>query len=116
MIGTLYSKDKAHWKGFAQTLTHVYNCMKSKVMFGHKPKILVGFKMGLSSPKTFKRSHYQCINALQDMLALAYDFAMKAQEKEAKRLKERYDYQAHSGKFGAWLPCDGTEKEIPWQA
>ena len=43
--------------------------------------------MGLSSLKAFKRSCYQFINMLQDKLTWAYNLAIRAQEKEAKRHK-----------------------------
>ena len=87
------------------------------LMLGHKPKIPVDFKMGFSSPKTIKRSHYQFINTLQDKLAWAYDWAMKAQDKEVKRHKEGYDQQACSVKLGSgdlviWLQCQLMEDQL----
>ena len=99
VIGTLHSKDKANWKDIVLTLTHAYNCTKSNamelspyfLMFCCKLKILVDFKMRLSSLKAFKRSHCQFTNTLQDKLAWAYDLAMRAQENEARSHKERYD-------------------------
>ena len=99
MISTLVSDNKQQWKDYLPTLVHAYNCTKNNatdfspyyLMYRHKPRLPIGLKFCLRSPKTKGHSHNKFVARPGTQLCKCYELANRHQCKVSAHHKWQYD-------------------------
>ena len=107
MIGMLESKDMQDWKDYLPTLVHAYNCTKNNamdfspyyLMYGHKPRLGIDIKFGLTSPQTQEHSHNKFVARLSTQLQQCYELANRHQCKESTHHKGWYNQKTRASRL-----------------
>ena len=119
MLGTLPVRSKKRWQHWVATLTHAYNCSKSRVtgyspyflMYGREPRIPVDEEFGVTFPlKEADLARLDYVNNLKEQLQIAYKIAQEQIAKDATRRKLYYDRKFHCMEVGPGIFIHCLEK------
>uniref|UniRef100_A0A3B3HGE9 Gypsy retrotransposon integrase-like protein 1 n=1 Tax=Oryzias latipes TaxID=8090 RepID=A0A3B3HGE9_ORYLA len=99
MLGTLSEQEKKHWKDYAKTLVHAYNCTKNDVtgfspyelMFGRQPRLPIDLAFGLPLKEDRSPSYREYVQKLTSHLEENRRAAIINAAKAMKKNKERFD-------------------------
>ena len=104
MLGTLPVRSKKRWQHWVATLTHAYNCSRSRVtgfspyflMYGREPRIPVDEEFGVTFPlREANLTQLDYVKDLKERLQVAYKIAQEQIDKDATRRKLYYDRKFH---------------------
>ena len=111
MLGTLPEDFKSEWPQHISTLTYAYNCTCSNatgfspyyLLYGIHPLLPFDIEFGVFVPELPEAITYKYVQESKKRLENAFQKANAFCEKEALRLKQRFDRMAKSSKL---LPRD----------
>ena len=104
MLGTLPVRSKKRWQHWVATLTHAYNCSRSRVtgfspyflMYGREPRIPVDEEFGVTFLlREANLTQLDYVKDLKERLQVAYKIAQEQIDKDATRKKLYYDRKFH---------------------
>ena len=107
MLGTLPEEFKVEWMNHVNTLTYAYNCTRSNatgfspyyLLYGWHPLLPIDVEFGVMTPDLNVVVTSKYVKQLQRRLEYAFKKVVKFSQKEAMRLKKRYDKSAKSSKL-----------------
>ena len=111
MLGTLPDDFKNKWTHHISTLTYAYNCTHSNasgfspyyLLYGRQPLLPIDIEFGVFTPDLSEAVTYKYVQELKSRLEYVFQKANEFCNKEALRLKMRFDKTA---KYSNSLPGD----------